>query len=229
MVIGAEVADVNGVIVNDPVTITFKTGKEVTSSLPIFNNLDTLYFEGDKGTSVGVTSVSTLRNTASKFEGLASNKLTYTFSETNGEAVYLVDDVTAIKGNDKSTFGMHVFGDYTFNTLYAKWAVEGDIQYTKICDLDYAGWLYQEANTAALPAGVDYQFMGFKIVRGTSFLSEKGEVSIDALRVEFEESVNAGVEDITTVQPSNNKVIENGYLHILLNGVKYNVQGATVK
>ena len=229
MVIGAEVADVNGVIVNDPVTITFKTGKEVTSSLPIFNNLDTLYFEGDKETSLGTASVSTLRNTASKFEGLASNKLTYTYSEANGEAVYVVDDVTAIKGNSKSTLGMHVFGDYTFNTLYAKWAVDGDIQYTKICDLDYAGWLYQEANTASLPENVDYQFMGFKIVRGTSFLSEKGEVSVDALRVEFEESVNAGVEDITTVQPSNNKVIENGYLHILLNGVKYNVQGATVK
>ena len=229
MVIGAEVADVNGVIVNDPVTITFKTGKEVTSSLPIFNNLDTLYFEGDKETSVGAASVSTLRNTASKFEGLASNKLTYTYSEANGEAVYVVDDVTAIKGNSKSTLGMHVFGDYTFNTLYAKWAVDGDIQYTKICDLDYAGWLYQEANTASLPENVDYQFMGFKIVRGTSFLSEKGEVSVDALRIDFEESVNAGVEDITTVQPSNNKVIENGYLHILLNGVKYNVQGATVK
>jgi hypothetical protein len=137
--------------------------------------------------------------------------------------------VTAIKGNDKSTLGMYVFGDYTFNTLYAKWAVEGDIQYTKICDLDYAGWLYQEAEVSALPAGVDYQFMGFKIVRGTSFLSEKGEVSVDVLRVDFKESVGAGVEDVTTAQPANSKVIENGYLHILLDGVKYNIQGAVVK
>ena len=229
MVIGAEVADVNGVIVNDPVTITFKTGDEVTSNVPMVNNLDTLFFEGDKETSTGVTSVSTLRNTASKYEGQASNKLTYTFSETNGEAVYVADDVTAIKGNDKSTLGMYVFGDYTFNTLYAKWAVEGDIQYTKICDLDYAGWLYQEAEVSALPAGVDYQFMGFKIVRGTSFLSEKGEVSVDVLRVDFKESVGAGVEDVTTAQPANSKVIENGYLHILLDGVKYNIQGAVVK
>ena len=229
MVIGAEVADVNGVIVNDPVIVTFKTGDEVTSALPILNNLDSLYFEGDKETSVGVTSVSTLRNTASKFEGLASNKLTYTFSETNGEAVYVVDDVTAIKGNSLSTFGMHVFGDYTFNTLYAKWAVEGDIQYTKICDLDYAGWLYQEADMSALPSGVDYQFMGFKIVRGTSFLSEKGEVCIDALRVEFEESVNSGVEDIVAPADTNCKSIENGYLNIQVDGVNYNAQGAVVK
>ena len=229
MVIGAEVADVNGVIVNDPVTITFKTGDEVTSSVPVVNNLDTLFFEGDKETSTGVTSVSTLRNTASKYEGQASNKLTYTFSETNGEAVYVADDVTAIKGNDKSTFGMYVFGDYTFNTLYAKWAVEGDIQYTKICDLDYAGWLYQEAEMTSLPAGVDYQFMGFKIVRGTSFLSEKGEVSIDVLRVQFEANPSTDVEQVETTQSKVSKTIENGYLHILFNGVKYNVQGTVVE
>ena len=226
MVIGAEVADVNGVIVNDPVTINFKTGDEVTSTLPILNNLDTLYFEGDKETSVGVASVSTLRNTASKYEGLASNKLTYTFLEANGEAVYTVDDVTAIQGNDKATLGMHVFGDYTFNALYAKWAVEGDIQYTKICDLDYAGWLYQEADMATLPAGVDYQFMGFKIVRQSSFLSEKGEISVDAIRVQY--NAATAIEDIE-LNGNNGKFIENGYLHILLNGVKYNVQGAVVK
>ena len=228
MVIGAEVADVNGVIVNDPITITFKTGDEVTTSVPVVNTLDTLFFEGDKETSVGVSSVSTLRNTASKYEGLASNKLTYTFSEANGEAVYVADDVAAIKGNSLSTFGMYVSADYTFNTLYAKWAVEGDIQYTKICDLDYAGWLYQEADMSALPAGVDYQFMGFKIVRGTSFLSEKGEVSIDVLRVQFEPT-STDVENVETATPAQNKVIENGYLNILLNGVKYNVQGATIK
>jgi hypothetical protein len=228
MVIGAEVSDVNGVLVNDPVTVTFKTGDEVTTTLPILNNLDTLYFEGDKETSTGVVSVSTLRNTASKYEGLASNKLTYTFSEANGEAIYVVDDVTAIKGNSLSTLGMYVFGDYTFNTLYAKWAVEGDIQYTKICDLDYAGWLYQEADMSALPAGVDYQFMGFKLVRGTSFLSEKGEISIDALRVQFEPSTT-DVENVETTNQTNSKKINNGYLYILKNDVEYNIQGAVVK
>ena len=228
MVIGAQVVDVNGVLVNDPVTVSFKTGDAIETSVPVVNNLDTLFFEGDKETSVGVAAVSTLRNTASKYEGLASNKLTYTFAEANGEAVYVADDVAAIKGNSEATLGMYVSADYTFNTLYAKWAVEGDIQYTKICDLDYAGWLYQEADMSTLPAGVDYQFMGFKIVRGTSFLSEKGEVSIDVLRVQFE-ATPTDVENVETATPAQNKVIENGYLNILLNGVKYNVQGATIK
>ena len=229
MVIGAEVSDVNGVIVNDPITVSFRTGDEVESSLPILNNLDSLFFEGDKETSTGVSSVSTLRNTASKFEGLASNKLIYTFSEANGEAIYVADDVTAIQGNSKSTFGLHVSADYSFNTLYAKWAVEGDIQYTKICDLDYAGWLYQEADMSALPAGVDYQFMGFRLVRQSSFLSGKGEVSVDALRVLFEPAQGSDLEQVQLNDAAKVKTIENGYLYILLNGKRYNAQGAVVE
>ena len=229
MVIGAEVSDVNGVIVNDPITVNFRTGDEVESALPILNNLDSLFFEGDKETSTGVSSVSTLRNTASKFEGLASNKLTYTFSEANGEAIYVADDVAAIQGNSQSTFGLHVSADYSFNTLYAKWAVEGDIQYTKICDLDYAGWLYQEADMSALPAGVDYQFMGFRLVRQSSFLSGKGEVSVDALRVLFEPAQGSDLEQVQLNDAAKVKTIENGYLYILLNGKRYNAQGAVVE
>ena len=229
MVIGAEVSDVNGVIVNDPITVAFRTGDEVDSSLPILNNLDSLFFEGDKETSTGVSSVSTLRNTSSKFEGLASNKLTYTFSEANGEAIYVADDVTAIQGNSQSTFGLHVSADYSFNTLYAKWAVEGDIQYTKICDLDYAGWLYQEADMSALPAGVDYQFMGFRLVRQSSFLSGKGEVSVDALRILFEPAQGSDLEQVQLNDAAKLKTIENGYLYILLNGKRYNAQGAVVE
>jgi hypothetical protein len=70
--------------------------------------------------------------------------------------------------------------------------------------------------------------MGFKIVRGSSFLSEKGEVSVDAIRVQFE-ATPTDVEKVETATPVQNKVIENGYLNILINGVKYNVQGATIK
>ena len=229
MVIGAEIADVNGVLVTDPVTITFRTGGEVATSTPMVNTLDTVFFEGDKENSVGVASVSTGINKNSKKEGLASNKFSYTFSEDNGEAIYVADNVIAILGNSNSILGMYINADYSFNTLYAKWAVEGDIQYTKICDLDYAGWLYQEADMSALPAGVDYQFMGFKLVRQSSFLSGKGEVSVDALRMQFEPSVSSDVEQVVMPENTNCKFIENGYLHILLNGKTYNAQGATIR
>ena len=227
MVIGGDVSDVNGVVVMDPVTVTFTTGDAVTSSVPMVNTLDSVFFEGDKENSVGVSSVSTGINKNSKAEGLASNKLTYAFSEETGEAVYVADDVAAIIGNNQSTLGVYVNADYSFNTLYAKWAVEGDVKYTKICDLDYAGWLYQEADMSELPAGVDYQFMGFKLVRQTSFLSQKGEVGIDALR--FNSSASTNVEQLSVQDKLEGKFIENGYLYILLNGVKYNTEGKMVK
>ena len=124
---------------------------------------------------------------------------------------------------------MYINADYSFNTLYAKWAVEGDIQYTKICDLDYAGWLYQEADMSALPAGVDYQFMGFRLVRQSSFLSGKGEVSVDALRILFEPAQGSDLEQVQLNDAAKLKTIENGYLYILLNGKRYNAQGAVVE
>ncbi len=221
-------SDVDGVLLNETISVPFRTGDIVEPSIPMVNPLDSLFFVGDKENSVGISSVSTLRFTGKKMEGQASNKLAYEYAEANAEAHYISKNLTAYNGNNKATFGLYVFADYSFNTLYAKWAVEGDIQYTKICDLDYAGWLYQEADMSSLPEGVDYQFMGFKLVRQESVLSEKGEFCVDALCVKFEASTT-DVENVVLDQQMNKKVIENGYLHILLNGVKYNAEGKVIK
>ena len=228
LVLLPQLADVNGVLLNDTFFVTFTTGQDVDPSIPMYNPLDTLYFKADKENSFGVSYISTIRYTSKKYEGPASNKLEYNYSEVDGEAFYIGNNMGAIKGNSESTFALHVCGNYSFNTLYAKWAVEGDIKYTKICDLDYAGWLYQEADMSELPAGVDYQFMGLRLVRQSSFLSQKGEFYVDALRVAFEPS-STGVENVVLDNNANKKVIENGYLHVLFNGVKYNAEGKVIK
>lgn len=222
-------SDVDGILLNETISIAFRTGDAVEPSIPLVNPLDTLFFVGDKESSSGIASVSTIRYTSKKMEGQASNKLAYTYEDLTGEAHYAAKNLTAYNGNSNSTFGLYVFADYSFNTLYAKWAVEGDIQYTKICDLDYAGWLYQEADMSTLPAGVDYQFMGLKLVRQTSVLSEKGEFCVDALRVKFEPSINSAVENVVAPAEATIKTIENGYLNILFNGVKYNAEGKVIK
>ena len=222
-------SDVDGVLLNETISIAFRTGDAVEPSIPMVNPLDTLFFVGDKDNSSGVASVSTIRYTSKKMEGQASNKLAYTYGDLTGEAHYAAKNLTAYNGNSLSTFGLYVFADYSFNTLYAKWAVDGDIQYTKICDLDYAGWLYQEANMSTLPAGVDYQFMGFKLVRQVSILSEKGEFCVDALRLVFEPTSTTDVEQVEVQDNANRKFIENGYLHILFNGVQYNAEGKVIR
>ena len=228
LVLLPELADENGVLLNDTFFVKFTTGDEVMPTIAMYNPLDTLYFMADNENSFGVSYISTIRNTAKKYEGQASNKLEYNYSDMDGAAFYIGNNMHEIKGNSNSIFALHVCGNYSFNTLYAKWAVEGDVKYTKICDLDYAGWLYQEADMSALPAGVDYQFMGLRLVRQNSFLSQKGEFYVDALRVKHE-PVSTGLESVTEDQRTETKFIENGYLHILLNGVKYNVLGAHVE
>lgn len=229
LVLLPQLEDVNGVLMNDTFYVAFTTGQDVESAIAIYNPLDTLYFKADTINSFGVSYISTIRYDKKKYEGPASNKLEYNYSEAGGEAYYIGNNMGDIKGNSNSTFAMHVCGNYSFNTLYAKWAVEGDIKYTKICDLDYAGWIYQEADMSALPMGVDYQFMGLRLVRQNSFLSQKGEFYIDALRVNFEPSTSSDVEQIEVLENANRKFIENGYLHILFNGVKYNAEGKIVQ
>lgn len=229
LVLLPQLSDVNGVLMNDTFYVSFTTGQDVEPTTTLYNPLDTLYFKADTANSFGVSYISTIRYDKKKYEGPASNKLEYNYSEVDGEALYIGNNMGDIKGNSNSTFAMHVCGNYSFNTLYAKWAVEGDIKYTKICDLDYAGWIYQEADMSALPIGVDYQFMGLRLVRQNSFLSQKGEFYVDAMRVKFEPSASSDVEQMVVPEDANRKVIENGYLHILFNGVKYNAEGKLIK
>jgi hypothetical protein len=113
--------------------------------------------------------------------------------------------------------------------LYVHFGVDGDNQFVKVCDLDFAGWRYCELDLSVLPEGVDYQMMGLRLVGGTNLLSGKGSFYIDNLYAEHVEyGPGTAVEDVT-VAPADAKIIENGQLYILHDGNQYNAQGALVK
>ena len=134
-----------------------------------------------------------------------------------------------IISNSVSKLGMYVFSDYSFNSLYVHFGVDGDNQFVKVCDLDYAGWRYCEVDLTALPAGVDYQFMGLSLRGGNNLLSGSGAFYIDNIHAEYvQPGPGSAVEDVT-VAPADGKYIRDGYLQILLNGTTYNAQGAVVK
>ena len=229
LVLYPAISDVDGILLNDTVVIPFRTGEEVEPTLPLVDQMETAFFVVDKETSVDASGLSVLADKNKKYAGSYSNKLAYTFNAVGGEAVFAAINPAMIVGNSKSKLGMYVGADYSFNTLYAKWATDGDIKYTKICDLDYAGWLYQEADMSELPEGVDYQFMGLKLVGGSNLLSGSGALNVDNLHAEYvQPGPNTSVEDVV-VESAKGKVVENGYLYILLNGKRYNAQGAVVK
>ena len=221
------VKDKEGVLLNETISVAFRTGEEVEPTLPLVHDMETKFFEGDNDNSTDIAYVSTLLNSNKKYAGSYSNQLSYAFSSPDGEALFNAINPTLVIGNSESKLGMYVFGDYSFNELYARWAVEGDIKYTKLCTLDYAGWLYQEADMSELPAGVDYQFMGLRLVRKEGIMSESGTIYIDNLHAEY--VAPTAVDNIFAPDENTQKIIKDGYLHILLNGVKYNAQGAVVK
>lgn len=221
------ISDVDAVLLNETVTIPFRTGENVEPTLPLVDPMESKFFVADKENSTEVKSVNVMTYKNKKYAGSYSNQLSYTFSAPEGEALFNAINPALVMGNSESKLGMYVFGDYSFNDLYARWATEGDIRYTKLCTLDYAGWLYQEADMSELPAGVDYQFMGLRLVRKEGIMSESGTIYIDNLHAEY--VAPTAVDNVLSPSDNMQKRIENGYLHILLNGVKYNAQGAVVE
>ena len=229
LVLYPAISDVDGVLLNETISIPFRTGEAVEPTLPLVDQMEVAFFVVDKETSIDASGLSVLADKNKKYAGSYSNKLAYTFDMVGGEAIFNAINPALIVGNSESKLGMYVGADYSFNTLYAKWATDGDIKYTKICDLDYAGWLYQEADMSELPAGVDYQFMGLKLVGGNNLLSGSGAFNIDNLHAEYVQPGDGTAVEGVTLEAEKIKVIEGGYLYILLNGKRYNAQGAVVK
>ena len=223
-----EVKDMEGILLMDTVVIPFRTSKAVATDMPVVNPLDTVFFEGDLDASDATASAYAFANKNKKVNGQASNQLYYTFTEPSAEAVYAALDPSLVVGNSNSRLGLYVFSDYSFCELYARWAVAGDVQYTKICTLDYAGWKFCEADMSTLPAGVDYQFMGLRLVRTVASLSASGSFYVDDLSAQYVEPT--GVEDIDAAeQLLDSKVLKDGAFYIIHNGRVYNANGAVVR
>ena len=229
LVLDANIKDNDGVLLNGTYEIPFRTGEELTPTLPLVHDMETKFFEGDKENSIDVESVNTLCYKNKKYAGTYSNQCAYVFAAPGGEARFKVTDPTLIISNNVSKLGMYVFSDYSFNSLYIHYGVDGDNQFVKVCDFDFAGWRYCEPDLSVLPAGVDYQLMGLRLVGGSNLLSGSGAFYIDNVHAEYVQPGPGTAVDNVVVTPAEGKIIENGYLYILLNGHRYNAQGATVK
>ncbi|MBR4519923.1 MAG: Ig-like domain-containing protein [Paludibacteraceae bacterium] len=218
-------------LVND-LPIRFTTmAEEIVPDIPLYDLLDTLVFAVDKESSVNTSSLSTLRNTNTKYSEShkASNELTYAFADdADAEAHFKAKDpayISTIGSADR--LGMHVFSDFSGNTVYLRCEVAGDIQYVKLCDLDYGGWKWQEADLSSLPKGVEYQLMGIRVVRGTSLLSGKGSIYLNDLRYQY--NPQTAVDNVDAEQPVPQKVLREGHLYIRRDGKIFDVEGLEVK
>lgn len=219
-----------GVYLVDNHLIRFTTGTPIVPDYARMDVLDTLVFVPDYANSVATSSLSTLRNTNKKYNSayLASNELSYEFGEeSEAEAQFRIKDPAylATIGAD-NRLGMYVFSDFSGNTVYLRCEVAGDIQYVKLCDLDYGGWKWQEADLSALPAGVEYQLMGVRVVRGSSLLSGKGSIYLNDLH--YLMNSPTALEQ-TQTQAAPDKELRDGHLFIRHNNRTYDAAGIEVK
>ncbi|MBQ7531300.1 MAG: Ig-like domain-containing protein [Paludibacteraceae bacterium] len=218
-------------LVND-LPIHFTTmAEEAVPNIPRYDILDTLVFAVDKEASFNTASLSTLRNSNTKYRDgyKASNELSYVFGdEEEAEAHFMAKDpsyISTVGATDR--LGMYVFSDFSGNTVYLRCEVAGDIQYVKLCDLDYGGWKWQEADLSVLPKGIEYQLMGIRVVRGTSLLSGKGSIYLNDLRYQY--NPQTAVENIEAEQPAPQKLLRDGQLLIQHGGNTYTAIGEQVK
>lgn len=224
-----DIKDSEGILLNETISIAFRTGEEVTPTLPLVHEMETVFFKGDKENSIDVESVNTAAYKNKKYAGSASNQCSYVFAAAGGEARFTVTDPTLIISNSVSQLGMYVLSDYSFNTLYVHYGVDGDNQFVKVCDFDFAGWRYCELDLSTLPRGIDYQLMGLRLVGGSNLLSGSGSFYIDNIHALYTPDSNTSAGSVTTPTNNNVKTIENGYLNILFNGVKYSAEGKLIK
>ena len=226
LTIAGTLKDNIGVYLNTPIVISFTTGEVVTPDIQVIDALDTLQFVYDAEPSIAVQSGSTLRATTKKYVGMASNELLYTFSAEEAEAFFSMKNKTLVTATNQDRLGLFVFADYSGNELYAKFETEGDIHYIKVCDLDYGGWKWHELNLSTLPEGVQFQMTALRVVRGTSILSGEGTVYLNNLS--FYKAPETAIDAVNASQGVI-KVIENGQVFIIKNGVRYSVLGTEVK
>ncbi len=234
LTIDATVTDVNNVALTDPFVLTFTTGEgqEEEYKGDILNELDSACFVMDEEKSSGVKKKTIMTSTNKRVSGKASNSVEYEFNGIEkDEAIFLKSLDLSHIFTGANMLELDVYGDLSYNTLYAEFMTDGDVKLVPICELDYNGWMHHVVNLETLPEGMEYNFTGLKITKGTNLMSVQGTIYVDALRRIKADNPNigTGLDDTTMRDQEVIKIVENDQVIIIKNGVRYNVLGTVVE
>lgn len=218
--------DLNEVHILNPISIKFTTGSGETENVEgaIINPLDSLFFlqNVEKSTAVAKKTITLAKSTM--IQGKGSNKVVYKFAESEDTpAIYLSPKDLSYVFTSNHAFGIDIYGDLSYNNVYAEFATEGDIHLIKIGEIDYVGWQHFSVALTDLPKDVDFQFMGIKVEHGGNILSSSGELYFDAIR--RVDNPQTGLEHINLLPKEDNKFMHNGRLFIRHEGQLYDAQG----
>ena len=190
LVIDGALKDTDNVVLYHPYVLTFTTGNgQSVEEGEVFHSLDDVIFDVDAENTMGLESKKIMQGGSLKrTEGENSNSVEYTFDVNEKESNMMLRTVQLsqiFRSTDKLV--VDIYGDFTFNEVYVEFATEGDLHRYKVCDLDYLGWRTHvlDLSTTDLPTGVDYQCMGFNIVKTQvePILCNNGHIYLDRLAI----------------------------------------------
>ena len=179
ILIGGDVMDDVGVKLVEPVEIYFTASSVKVSDKSIIEEFEVSgLYAYDAGQSLAVTSSSVARNTSQKLFGSASYRLRSTFTDDNAYVTYKVENPT-ITVNNENVIGLHIYGNFSGNELQLQLTAGSDVQYVKLCDLNFIGWEFAETKLSSLAYDTEYQLTGIRVVRNEGILSGSLDIYLD--------------------------------------------------
>ncbi len=233
LTVDPSIADVYGVTLLYPYTISFTTGSgEETYVGEILNELDTAFFYVDAEKTAGMKDKSIMTSGSKYTSGKASNSIEYEFNGLeDDEAIFFKAYDMSYVFHHGDTIALDIYGDISYNNLYAEFVAEGEQKLVPICELNYSGYQHHAICLDALFEGIEYNFSGLRLERSSNILSTKGTIYIDALRrVCIVPPSQTAVENVAGDQDAKTrKVLDDNQVIIIQDKKHYNVQGTQVK
>ncbi len=181
VIIGGNAMDANGVKLVDPVVINFTASNVAVTDKTVIEDFEV----NEKYTyqavqSENTTSASIVKSTTQKLFGTSSYLVNAAFGNEDAAAVFKINEPSVTTASSK-VFGLHVYGDMSGNELQLQFrseVSENEIRYLKVCDLNFFGWEFVEAQFTEVE---NYKLTGMRIVRKENVLSASTEIYIDNL------------------------------------------------
>lgn len=180
----ANLKDTCNVLMQDPYILTFTTLASAPEAAgELLNPIDSCFFKLNAEKSVGVADKTIMYDKSKSAYGTGSTRVQYQFANNEAEEyIYLSPLDLMYIFTDADTFAIDVYGDLSYNNMSVEFSTEGDIHLVPLCQLNYAGWQQQAVSLEQLPKGVDFQFTGIRIDKGTEITSVQGTMYLDGLR-----------------------------------------------
>ena len=178
VVVPANVEDVVGMTVVNPITINFHTSNVLVTNQPVVDDFEASNYVFDPTESLNATTATASLNSSKKLFGTNSNEFSCSLNEPLDFATF-TSASQGITVSKNKVVGLHIYGDLSGNELQLQLKLGNDINYIKLCDLNFVGWEYKELKLSDLPDLINYQLTGFRIVRNHGVLSSTNDLFFD--------------------------------------------------